>query len=141
TLGARAEADVAPQPERLRLRARVTNEERAGDGGDGRAEGELVAMTREDQRDRAEHRTLPDAVGRRVEERSKRRRLAAGPGECAVEDVEDRADDEHGGAEPVEEQVVAILEVDEDGRGEAERDAGRRQRVGRDPGAGEADDR
>ena len=50
------------------------------------------------------------AVGRRVEERAERRRLAAGPGERAVEDVEDRPGDEERRAEPVEEVLVAVLE-------------------------------
>ena len=92
----------------------------------------------EDERDRGEHRTLADAVGGRVEEGAERRRLAAGPRQRAVEDVEDGADDEDARAEPVEEELVAVLERDEDGRGEAERDARRGERVRRDARAREA---
>src|SRR5439155_23849114 len=67
----------------------------------------------------------------RVEERAERRTLAARACEGAVEDVEDRADPEDGGPDPVEEKLVAVLEEDED-RGEAaERHAARRQRVRR----------
>ena len=44
--------------------------------------------------------------------------LAAGAGERAVEDVEDRARDEERRAEPVEEDLVAVLEEDDDRRGE-----------------------
>ena len=70
--------------------------------------------------DRCEHRALADAVGRRVEERAERRRLPAGARERAVEDVEDRADDEDAGTEPVEEELVALLERDENRCREAE---------------------
>src|SRR5438093_22964 len=51
---------------------------------------------------------------------------------------EPRGDDEHGRAEPVEEELVAVLERDEHRGNEAERDAGGGERVGRDPGAREA---
>src|SRR5437763_301519 len=86
-------------------------------------------------------RASADAVGGRVENRAERSGLAARPRERPVEDVEDRADDEHGGAHPVEQELVAVLEVDDDGRGEAERDPGRGQRVRRDARACQADDR
>ena len=81
-------------------------------------------MLGEDECDRGEHRALADAVGRRVEERAERRRLAADAGERAVEDVEQRADDEDPGREPVDEPRVPVLERDEDGGRETERDAG-----------------
>src|SRR5581483_10640008 len=73
-------------------------------------------------------------------ERAERRRASAGPRERAVEDVEHRADDEDAGAEPVEEDRVPRLERNEDGGDDAERDAGRRQRVRRDTGLREARD-
>src|SRR5919199_1833160 len=53
---------------------------------------------------------LADAVGGGVEEGAEGRALAARPRECAVEDVEDRADEEDAGAEPVEEDLVPVLE-------------------------------
>ena len=56
---------------------------------------------------------LADAVGRGVEEGAERRGLPAGARERPVEDVEDRADDEDHRAEPVEEDLVAALEGDE----------------------------
>ena len=93
-LGARADPDVAAQPHRLGLRARVTHEERAGDRGECERERDGMVVPVEDQRDRAEHRALADPVCRRVEECAERRRLAARAGERAVEDVEDRAEDE-----------------------------------------------
>src|SRR5919204_5186798 len=128
-LGAAADADVAAQAERLRAGARVADEERAGDGGEREPDADEVVVAREDERDRAEDDALAHAVGRRIEEGAERRSLAARPGERAVEDVEDRADDEDRGAEPVEEELVAVLEEDEDARGGAERDAGGRQRI------------
>src|ERR671935_1876269 len=116
-LGAAADADVAAQAEHLRARAGVADEERAGHGGEGQADADEVVVAREDERDRAEHHTLADAVGGRVEEGAERRALAARPRERPVEDVEDRADDEDAGAEPVEEELVPVLEEDEHGRG------------------------
>ena len=89
----------------------------------------VAAVAREDVRDRGEHEALADAVGGRVEERAEGRRLAAGAGERAVEDVEDRAGDEDGRAEPEEEQLVVALEEDEHRGDEAERDAADRQGV------------
>src|SRR5947199_295518 len=80
----------------------------------------------EDQGDRTEHEALAHPVGGRVEEGAERRRLAAGAGEGPVEDVEDRSDHEHGRPEPVEEELVAVLEVDENAGGDAEHYAGRR---------------
>ena len=60
-----------------------------------------------------EHEALADPIGRRVEERAERRPLAAQPRESAVEDVQDRPDHEDDGAGPEEEDLVAVLEVDE----------------------------
>ena len=112
----RADPDVALQPERLGAGARVRDEERADDGRERERERDLVPVAHEDERDRAEHEALADAVGRRVEEGAERRPLAARAGERAVEDVEDRADHEDDGAEPEEEDLVPVLEVDEDRR-------------------------
>src|SRR5438270_11307942 len=126
--GATAEPDVAAKPERLCARARVADEERAGDGGEGEADPDEVVVAREDERDRAEDDALADPVGGRVEEGAEGRPLPARPRERSVEDVEDRADDEDAGAEPVEEDLVSVLEEDEHGRGDAEADAEGRQR-------------
>ena len=52
-----------------------------------------------------------------------------------------RLEQEERRAEPEEEQLVPILEVDEDGGQAAERDPGRRQGVRRDPRPREARDR
>src|SRR5262249_32304068 len=49
----------------------------------------------------------------------------------AVEDVEQRADYEDGCTEPEVQKVVAILEVDDHGRGETERYPGGRELVRR----------
>src|SRR5438128_11814922 len=46
-LGPRAEPDVAAEAERLRLRAGVGDEVRAGDGGHGRSERQLVVVAAE----------------------------------------------------------------------------------------------
>ena len=89
------------------------HEEGAGDRDDREDDRDVVSGAREDERDRSEHRALADAVGGRVEEGAERRRLPAGARERAVEDVEDRADDEDARAEPVEEELVAVLEGDE----------------------------
>ena len=105
-LGARADADVALEAERLGAGARVGDEERAGDRGDGDDDEDVLVVAGEDVGDRGEHEALADPVGRRVEERAERRRLPAGPGERAVEDVEDRPGDEEPRAEPVEEELV-----------------------------------
>ena len=76
-----------------------------------------------DEADRGEHRRLAETVERGVEERAEHGALARRPGERAVEDVGDRADDEEDAAEPEEELRVALLEADEHGADEAERDA------------------
>ena len=124
-LGARAQSDVALQAERLGAGAGVRDEEGADDRRDRDDDGPVLAVAREDERDRGEHRALADAVGRGVDERAERGRLAAHAGECAVEDVEQRADDEDGGGEPVDEQRVRpVLERDEDG---GQRDRARRR--------------
>ena len=78
-------------------------------------ESDVVALAREHEPDRGEHRRLAEAVERRVEERAEDGPLARRPGERAVEDVGDRADDEEDAAEPEEELRVALLEADEDG--------------------------
>src|SRR5215211_6707743 len=140
-LGAGADADVALEAERLGAGARVRDEERAGHGREGERERDLVALPVEDERDRAEHQRLADPVRGRVEEGAERRALPARPGEGPVEDVQDRPDHEDDGAEPEEDDVVAVLEVDEHRRDGAEQDARRRQRVRGDPRAGEAADR
>jgi hypothetical protein len=137
----RAEADVAAQAETFRLRARVADEDRARDGGEGERQRERVAVAGEHEPDRPEHRGLADPIGRRVEEGPERRGLAARTCEGAVEDVQDRPDDEDDRAGPVEEPRVAVLEEHKDRRGQAQRDPGRGQRVRRDARPGEADDR
>src|SRR5919201_869447 len=119
-LGAASDADVAAQPERLRARTGVADEERAGDGGEGEADADEVAVARKDERNRAEDDAFADAVGGRVEEGAEGRPLPARPRERAVEDVEDRADEEH-----------------ENGRGDAESDPRRGERVRRDASARE----
>src|SRR5918995_1586498 len=136
-LGAGADADVALDPEAFRLRPRVRNEEGAAERRDGERERELLAVAHEDERDRAEHHSLADAVERRVEEAAERGLLATRPRERAVEDVEDRADDER---EPAEEEqpLGPILEVDEHGADDTERHARRCQHVRGHEGAGEA---
>src|ERR671936_2900368 len=53
-LGAASDPDVAAQPERLRARTGVADEERAGDRRDGERERDLVAVSGEDERDCAE---------------------------------------------------------------------------------------
>src|SRR5919199_1622860 len=140
-LRAASDADVAAQPERLRARAGVADEEGADDRGEHEADAHEVVVTCEDERDRAEDDTFADAIGGGVEERAEGRPLPARPRKRAVEDVEDRADDEDAGAEPVEEDLVPVLEEDEDGGGDAERDAAGRERVGRDACAREAEHR
>src|SRR4051812_18854788 len=113
TLRTRADADVAAQAESLGARTGVGDEDRAGDCGDGHRDEDVVAVAREDERDRREHASLADPVGRRVEEGAERGRLAAFAGERAVEDVEERADHEDEGAGPVED-VAPVLEDDQD---------------------------
>src|SRR5919109_2421574 len=140
-LRAAADADVAPQAERLGAGARVAHEEGAGDGCEGEPDADEVVVAREDERDRAENDALADAVGRRVEEGAERGPLAARARERPVEDVEDRAHDEDSGAEPVEEDLVPVLEEDEDGCADAESDAQGRQRVRCHAGAREAEHR
>src|SRR5438876_3568457 len=87
TLGTRAQSDVAFQSERLGASARVRDEERADDRRNGEHDGPVLPVTREDERDRGEHRTLADPVGRGVDEGAERSRLAAHTSECAVQDV------------------------------------------------------
>jgi hypothetical protein len=88
TLGARAQADVALQSERLGAGTRVGDEEGADDGRDGDHDRPLLSVAGEDERDRGEHRALADAVGRGVDEGAERGGLAAHASESAVEDVE-----------------------------------------------------
>ena len=61
----------------------------------------------------------------RVEERAEDRPLARGAGERTVEDVRDGPDDEEEAAEPEVELLVLLLEADEHGAREAERDTRR----------------
>ena len=135
-----AETHVALEPQRLCAGARVADEERsARERREREGERGLVPVPREDEPDRAEHERLADPVGGRVDEGAERRRLAAGAGECAVEDVEDRAEQEQHGADPEVEQLVAVFEVDAHAAEDAERDAGdgergRRQPCPRQPG-------
>ena len=140
-LGARAEPDVAAEPERLSLRANVRHEEGAGDCDDREDDGDVVSGAGEDERDRGEHRALADAVGRGVEEGAEGGRFASRARQRAVEDVEDRADDEERRAEPVEEELVPALERDEHCREETQRDPRRREGVRGDARAGETGDR
>src|SRR5215470_13256119 len=63
TLGARAKPDIALQSERLGAGARVRDEERADDCRNGEHDGPVLPVTREDERDCSEHRTLAYAVG------------------------------------------------------------------------------
>src|SRR5512133_3569055 len=97
TLGARAQADVALQSERLGAGARVGDEEGADDRRHRDHNRPLLAMAGEDERDRGEHRALADAVGGGVDEGAERGGLAAYASERAVEDVEQRANDEDAG--------------------------------------------
>src|ERR1700758_3541943 len=84
-----AEPDVAAQAERLRLRARIRDEEGACDSCDREDDCGVVPVAGEDERDRREHRSLADAIGGRVEERTERGGLPAGASERAVQDGED----------------------------------------------------
>src|SRR3981081_4439076 len=87
TFGARAESDIAAQPERLRLRAHVRHEEGARDCGDREHDRDVVAFTREHKRDCREHRALADAVGCGGEKGAEHRRLPPDTRERAIEDV------------------------------------------------------
>src|SRR5262249_20123491 len=86
-------------------------------------------VAHEHEPDRRQHRRLSEPVERRVEERAEDGALARGPRESSVEDVGDRPDHEKEAAEPEEELLVALLEADEDGAGETERDTGEREHV------------
>src|SRR5207249_6078476 len=59
-LGAAADADVAAQAEGLRLRARVADEEGAGERGEAEGERGGVGVPVEHERDRAQHEPLAD---------------------------------------------------------------------------------
>ena len=107
TRSAREPRPTSPfSPESLGAGAGVRDEERGDHGRDGDHDGPLLVMTREDERDRGEHRTLADAIGRGVDEGSERGGLAAHARERSVEDVEQRADDEDACRQPVDEQRV-----------------------------------
>src|SRR5919199_6986680 len=67
-LGAASDADVAAQPERLRARAGVADEEGADDGREGEADADEVVVPCEHERDRPEDDALADSVGGGVEE-------------------------------------------------------------------------
>jgi len=109
---------VPAEAERLGLGPHVRHEEGAGDADDREHNRCVVAVPCEDERDCSEHRALTDTVGRRVEEGAEDGRFSADTRERPVEDVEDRAEHEDAGAEPVEEELVAVLERDEHCRGE-----------------------
>ena len=133
------------EPERLGLRARVRDEERSDHGGERRDERDLVPVAHEDEPDGSQHGGLAEPVERRVEERAEDRSLARGPSQRAVEDVGDGAHHEQKAAEPEEELLVALLETDEHGACQAERDARERQHVRgqlrlRDPAHGALED-
>src|SRR6185437_16539768 len=102
-LGARADAHVPSQTECFSPRARVTDEEGAGDACKSEREGDRMIVSVKDEGDCAEHRSLADAIGGGVEECAERRCLPAGARKRTVQDVEDRPDDERQGAGPVEE--------------------------------------
>ena len=143
TRSAREPMPTSPRrPSALGLRARVRDEERAGDGRHRDGDEDRVVLRREDVGDRRQHEALAHAVGGRVEERAERRRLAAGACERAVQDVEQRADDE-------DEPRRASRRGSRSGPSKSTRteaaaqsgDAARREGVRRDPRAGEADHR
>src|SRR2546425_49672 len=102
TRSAREPIPTSPRRPSPSAFARVSDEERARDRRERERERDSVVVPVEDERDCAEHRALADPVGGGVEERAERRRLPAGAGERAVEDVEDRADHEQRSADPVE---------------------------------------
>src|SRR5437763_9950732 len=93
-LGAAADADVSLEPDQLGLRPRVGDEKRAGYCDDAEDDADFIAGAREDERNRGEDEAFADTIGERVEELAEGRRPVALPGEGAVEDVENRADDE-----------------------------------------------
>src|SRR5205823_5269760 len=69
-----------------------------------------------------------EQVDEPLQRHAERRRFVALTGERAVEDVEDRADDEERRRKPVEEELVAVLERDRDrGRGTEEHAPGRQR--------------
>src|SRR5262249_45261659 len=61
--GAAADADVPTEPEQRGLRARVGNQERAGNRQDAEDDADVVSRAREDVRDRGEDEPLADPVG------------------------------------------------------------------------------
>src|SRR5919197_1279192 len=101
-LGPAAEADVTLEPQRLRPRPRVADKERARDRRERERDGPHLVVPHEHEPDRAEHEPLAHTVDSRVEERPEGTARAAAAGERAVEDVEDRSDDEERGSKPVE---------------------------------------
>src|SRR4051794_9957172 len=139
-LGAAADADVSLEADQLSLRPGVGDEERPGDRCDADGDADVVTRAREDKGDRGEDESLADPVGERIEELAKRRGLVALPRERAVEDVEDRADDEEARGEPVEEKLVAVLERDQDRGCRAEQNASRGERIRAHAGARETTD-
>src|SRR5438094_987562 len=68
--GAAPEAAASAQAGQPGLGGRVADEEGAADRGDCESERHLVAVAREDERDRRQHAALADAVGNRVDEGS-----------------------------------------------------------------------
>ncbi len=82
------------------------------------------ALACEDERRGSEHEALGDAIGRRVDEGAERRRLAAETCQRAVEDVDDRPDEERDAGEDV------LLLEQEHGGDDVEREAERGELVG-----------
>src|SRR2546423_3630470 len=128
-LGAAADADVSFEADQLGLRPGVGDEEGAGDRCDADGDADVVSGAREHEGDRGEYEALADPVRERVEKLAERRRLVTLPGERTVEDVKDRAGDEEHRGEPVEEELVAVLERNHDRGGDAEENASRGQRI------------
>ncbi len=127
TRSARPIRPALPSSPRASARARVYEIEERGDERDEHGDDRPgVAVAREHERGRAQHGALGDAIGGRVDEGAERRGLAARARERAVEDVDDRADQEDGGRRDV------VLAVDQHGGDEVEAEAERGQLVGRD---------
>ena len=117
-LGPASDADLPAQTERLGLRARVTDEEGACDGGEHERYAPFASVPHEDEPDRSEHEAFSDAVDRRIEKRPERRAGSSPPCQGPVENVEDRARDKQRGAGQ-KEPLGAVLEVDDRGAGDA----------------------
>src|SRR5919201_1422357 len=88
------ESDVTLETQCLRARTRVADEERACDCRERERDAPHLPVPHEDEPDRAEHEALPDAIDSRIQERAERTSAATASRQRAVEDVENRADDE-----------------------------------------------